>query len=181
MIAIIITIMVLDLRPPVSGEPSALLALWPVLLSYALSFVLVAIYWVNHHHLLQAARRVGPTTLWLNLHLLFWLSLFPFATAYLGAMRGTAFPIAVYAGLSEVVAFAYLLLARDLTRRNFDAQQIAGPARRHQFKNFAAMLATGAAIPVVYLSRPLALILLAAPAAAYFIPDVPAPPPRFPK
>ena len=170
-IAIIVTIMVLELKPPEAASPSALLRLWPTGLAYALSFLLVAIYWVNHHHLLHAARRVGADTLWLNIHLLFWLSLFPFATAYLGDTRGAAFATVVYAGLSVVVAFAYMLLARNLTRRNADVPAVAALAGRRQTKNILALAAMLLAIPAAYLWEPLALMLLVAPAAAYFVPD----------
>lgn len=100
-IAIIVTIMVLELRPPEDVGPAALVPLWPTFLAYALSFSLVAIYWVNHHNLLHAARRVGNDTLWLNVHFLFWLSLFPFAAAYIGDTRGAPFSVALYAGLCQ--------------------------------------------------------------------------------
>src|SRR5947209_2210579 len=83
-LAIIITIMVLDLKAPVEAEPRALVPLIPALLSYTLSFVFVGIYWNNHHHLLQAARHVSGLSLWANLHLLFWLSLTPFVTSWMG-------------------------------------------------------------------------------------------------
>src|SRR5947209_8251694 len=92
-IAIIITIMVLELKVPSDPAPQALLGMLPVFLSYALSFVLVAIYWVNHHHLLHVAKHVDAPILWLNANLLFWMSLIPFATAYVGHHHATRFSV----------------------------------------------------------------------------------------
>src|SRR5437762_1426137 len=95
-LAIIITIMVLELKPPSAPEWEALGPLIPVLLSYALSFAFVGIYWNNHHHLLQAARQVDGRVLWANLHLLFWLSLTPFVTSWMGATCFATWPVAAY-------------------------------------------------------------------------------------
>ena len=113
-IAIIITIMVLELK--VSHEPSfqALVPLLPVLLSYVLSFVYVGIYWNNHHHMLAAARHVSGGALWANLHLLFWLSLFPFATAWMGENHFAAAPTAAYGVVLLMAAIAYWLLQQKL-------------------------------------------------------------------
>ncbi len=97
-IAIIITIMVLELKAPHEPELTAACPLLPVLLSYMLSFVFVGIYWNNHHHLLQACRRVNGQILWANLHLLFWLSLVPFVTSWLGESHFAPWPVAVYGG-----------------------------------------------------------------------------------
>lgn len=168
-IAIIVTIMVLELRPPEDVGPAALVPLWPTFLAYALSFSLVAIYWVNHHNLLHAARRVGNDTLWLNVHFLFWLSLFPFAAAYIGDTRGAPFSVALYAGLSTIVAAAYALLNRNLIRRNPAASTKADIARR-RLKNLAAIILTASAIPLAFINETIAVILLAAPAAAYILP-----------
>ncbi|MFM7426314.1 MAG: TMEM175 family protein, partial [Elainella sp.] len=95
-VAIIITIMVLELRPPEAVSWAALRELIPVFLSYVLSFIYLGIYWNNHHHLLQAVRQVNGRTLWANLHLLFWLSLIPFTTAWLGENHLEALPVALY-------------------------------------------------------------------------------------
>src|SRR5262249_6567282 len=97
-IAILITIMVLELKVPASHEPAALLALWPVMLSYLLSFLVVAIYWVNHHRLFHHAREVNNLVLWTNMAFLFCISLIPFGTAYMGENRFTPFSTALYAG-----------------------------------------------------------------------------------
>ena len=100
-IAIIITIMVLELRVPHGEDLATLAPLWPVFLSYVLSFVYVGIYWNNHHHMLHACTRVNGATLWANLHLLFWLSLFPFVTGWMGENHFAPTPSAVY-GLSLI-------------------------------------------------------------------------------
>lgn len=108
--AIIITIMVLELKVPHSPSLDALWALWPVGLSYLLSFVYVGIYWNNHHHLLHAARQVDGKVLWANLHLLFWLSLLPFATGWLGENHFAAVPCAFYGLVLLACAIAYWVL-----------------------------------------------------------------------
>lgn len=109
-IAIIITIMVLELRIPQGDDPRVLLPLVPVFLSYLLSFVYVGIYWNNHHHMLQAAQHVSGGILWANLHLLFWLSLFPFATGWMGENHFAAMPCALYGVILFMAAVAYAIL-----------------------------------------------------------------------
>jgi uncharacterized membrane protein len=119
-IAIIITIMVLELKVPHGSSPAALAPLLPVLLSYVLSFVYVGIYWNNHHHMLAVCRRVSGGALWANLHLLFWLSLFPFATAWMGENHFAAAPTAAYGVGLLMAAIAYWLLQRMLMRLQGD-------------------------------------------------------------
>ena len=111
-LAIIITIMVLELKVPHGAALDALLPLLPVFLSYVLSFVYVGIYWNNHHHLLHTARQVDGLILWANMHLLFWLSLIPFATGWMGENHFAALPTAVYGLVLLMAALAYLLLQR---------------------------------------------------------------------
>jgi uncharacterized membrane protein len=113
-IAIIITIMVLELKVPHEATFAALAPLWPVLLSYVLSFVYVGIYWNNHHPMLSAVRHVSGGTLWANLHLLFWLSLFPFATAWMGENHFAAAPTAAYGVVLLMAAIAYWILQQRL-------------------------------------------------------------------
>jgi uncharacterized membrane protein len=117
-LAIIITIMVLELKTPRDADPAALVPLLPVFLSYLLSFAFVGIYWNNHHHLFQAVRHVSGRVLWANLHLLFWLSLFPFATHWLGETGFAAWPLAVYGGVLMLAAIAYTILVRTLLARH---------------------------------------------------------------
>jgi uncharacterized membrane protein len=113
-IAIIITIMVLELRVPHGGEFAALRPLVPVLLSYVLSFIYVGIYWNNHHHLLHAAGKVSGAALWANSHLLFWLSLVPFTTAWMDENHFATAPVAVYGAVLLMAGVAYYLLAQCL-------------------------------------------------------------------
>ncbi|NUO71410.1 MAG: DUF1211 domain-containing protein [Frateuria sp.] len=116
-IAIIITIMVLELKVPHGYTFASLAPLLPVMLSYVLSFIYVGIYWNNHHHMLAVSRRVSGGVLWANLHLLFWLSLFPFATAWMGENHFAPAPTAAYGGVLLMAAVAYWLLQRALIRR----------------------------------------------------------------
>jgi len=109
-VAIIITIMVLDLKVPQSGAIVELKPLLPVFLTYILSFIYVGIYWNNHHHLLKAARRVTGAMMWANLHLLFWLSLFPFVTGWMGENHFVQAPTAVYGAVLLLAAVAYFML-----------------------------------------------------------------------
>ena len=115
-IAIIITVMVLELRTPQGTDPAALRPLSSVFLSYVLSFINLGIYWNNHHHLLQAVERVSGRVLWANLHLLFWLSLLPFATAWMGENNFAMWPVALYGMDLLLAAVAYFLLVRAQDR-----------------------------------------------------------------
>jgi uncharacterized membrane protein len=113
-LAIIITIMVLELRAPREPDPAALAPMLPLFLSYVMSFVFVGIYWNNHHHLLQAVRRVDGRVLWANLHLLFWLSLTPFVTAWMGQTDFAPWPVAVYGAVQLLSGCAYYILTQVL-------------------------------------------------------------------
>src|SRR5207245_11150508 len=113
-LAIIITIMVLELKVPHSVELAALRPMLPVLLSYVLSFIYLGIYWNNHHHLFQAAEQVSGGILWANLHLLFWLSLFPFTTGWMGGNHLSSTPTAVYGFVLLMAAIAYYILQRAI-------------------------------------------------------------------
>src|SRR5260370_39371510 len=113
-IAIIITIMVLEFKVPHEATWQALIPVAPVFLSYALSFVFVGIYWSNHHHLLQAVEHVNGRVLWANLHLLFWLSLTPFVTGWLGENQFAAWPVALYGAVLLFAAIAYFIFVRAL-------------------------------------------------------------------
>ena len=115
-IAIIITIMVLELKAPHGGEPGDLVKLIPAFLSYVLSFVYVAIYWNNHHHMLATVTRVNGSILWANMHLLFWLSLVPFATAWLGENHFSKWPTALYGVALLGPAIAYAVLQSAIVR-----------------------------------------------------------------
>lgn len=114
-LAIIITIMVLELKIPHGAEWDALMPLWNVFLSYVLSFINVGIYWNNHHHMLHAATKVSGSVLWANIHLLFWLSLIPFTTAWMGENHFALIPVALYGVVLFMAGMAYYLLAHCLT------------------------------------------------------------------
>jgi len=124
-IAIIITIMVLELKVPHGASLAALVGLVPVFLSYVLSFVFVAIYWNNHHHLLHAAKRVNGAILWATMHLLFWLSLIPFSTGWMGENAFAALPVAVYGVSMLMPAIAYYVLTGCIVRANGADRRLA--------------------------------------------------------
>src|SRR5947199_9174961 len=113
-LAVIITIMVLEMKSPHGTSLAALRPLIPILLSYVLSFVYIGIYWNNHHHLLHATQRVNGATMWANLHLLFWLSLIPFTTAWMGENHFESWPVAVYGIVLMFAGVAYFILTRAL-------------------------------------------------------------------
>ena len=115
-LAVIITIMVLEMKSPKGSNLGALEPALPIFLSYVLSFVYIGIYWNNHHHLLHATQRVNGVTLWANLHLLFWLSLVPFATAWMGENHFEPWPVAVYGIVLLLAGVAYFILTRVLIR-----------------------------------------------------------------
>jgi len=117
-IAIIITIMVLGLAAPRGESPAALAPLWPPFFSYVLSFVFIGVYWNNHHHMLQAAREVDGRILWSNLYLLFWLSLIPFVTAWMGQNHFATWPVALYGTVLLMAGIAYYILAHGLIRHH---------------------------------------------------------------
>lgn len=124
-LAIIITIMVLELNVPHGNTLAALWPLVPVLLSYVFSFVYVGIYWNNHHHMLQLAARVSGGVLWANLHLLFWLSLLPFVTGWMGENHFAGLPSAIYGGVLFMAAVAYWILQRSIIACQGDASSLA--------------------------------------------------------
>ena len=147
-LAIIITIMVLELRPPHEPSWSALGPLWPVLLSYVMSFVYLGIYWSNHHHMLHMTRRVTGGILWANLHLLFWLSLTPFTTAWMGDTHFAAVPSAVYGAVLLACAIAYYVLQLTIIRNQGPHSVLAaavGQDKKGKLSPVLYLLAVGAA------------------------------------
>ena len=170
-IAIIITIMVLELKVPAEHTLAGLLAMWPLFLSYALSFLLVAIYWNNHHHLVHLARRVDPAVMWANMNLLFWLSLVPFTTAYLGENHATPLAVALYGADAMLCAVAYYILRHAIACHSHDDPRVTHLHRCMLQKNRIAIGIYLLAVPAAGLSTWLALALILTPAVMYFIPD----------
>jgi uncharacterized membrane protein len=169
-IAILITIMVLELRVPQGADLVSLSPLIPVILSYMLSFVFLGIYWNNHHHLLQAVQRVDGRILWANLHLLFWLSLIPFATGWMGENRFAAWPVALYGTILLLAGFAYLLLARALVALHGKDSALATALGR-DFKGKMSLMFYLVAIPLSFVNSWLACALYVVVAVIWLIPD----------
>ncbi len=169
-IAILITIMVLGLRVPGGADLAALLPLTPILLSYVLSFVFLGIYWNNHHHLFQAVQQVNGRVLWANLHLLFWLSLIPFVTAWMGENHFAAWPVALYGLVLLLAACAYFLLVRSLLALHDKASTLA-VAMGSDFKGKISIVIYAVAIPLSFFTSGLACLLYVLVAVIWFIPD----------
>ncbi|HXV86244.1 MAG TPA: TMEM175 family protein [Gemmatimonadales bacterium] len=169
-LAIVITIMVLEMRPPHEGAWASLSPLLPVFLSYVLSFLHLGIYWNNHHHLFQVCRHVDGRVLWANLHLLFWLSLVPFVTAWMGESRFDARPVALYGGVLLMAACAYYLLTRALLSVH-GADSALARALGNDVKGKASVAVYVLAIAVSFLVPLVACALYLAVAIAWLIPD----------
>jgi uncharacterized membrane protein len=168
--AIIITIMVLEIKVPHGDTLNDLRPLLPVLLSYILSFVYVGIYWNNHHHMLHATTTVTGAMLWANLHLLFWLSLFPFATGWMGENHFTALPTALYGAVLLMAAIAYYLLERTIIRAQ-GPESILQQAVGRDWKGKLSPLLYVAAIVATLLSPVISQVIFVAVALIWLIPD----------
>jgi len=169
-IAVIITIMVLDLRPPPGRDLGSLRAVVPTLAAYILSFIFVGIYWNNHHHLLRAARGIDGRAMWANLHFLFWLSLSPFTTAWLGANLGAAVPTAVYGFGLLMDAIAYTLLQNALLAVN-GREGAFGQAIKTDRKGRLSLLIYVTAIGLAFAAPILSDALFITVAVIWFVPD----------
>jgi len=169
-IAILITIMVLELVPPHGAQLEDLVPLWPVFLSYVLSFANLAIYWNNHHHLLQASRTVSGRVLWANMHLLFWLSLFPFGTAWMGENLFAPIPVAVYGVILIMAAVAYFFLVRALIAAPGQAETLA-EAIGNDRKGKVSPLFYGIAIPIALVAPVVSFAIYVLVAAVWIVPD----------
>jgi uncharacterized membrane protein len=169
-IAIIITIMVLELEAPHEPTVAALKPLWPIFLSYVLSFIYVAIYWNNHHHMLQTTHCVTGPMLWANLHLLFWLSLFPFTTAWVGENHFAAVPAACYGVVLLMASIAYVILQRLIIASEGPdcvLQQAVGSDRKGKLS--AVLYVVG--IVAALLAHWVAMVIYAIVAMIWLIPD----------
>jgi uncharacterized membrane protein len=169
-IAIIITIMVLELRVPHGADLISLIPLWPVFLSYVLSFVYIGIYWNNHHHMLHAAERVSGGVLWANLHLLFWLSLIPFATGWMGENHFASTPTALYGLVLLMAAVAYWLLQNRILA-NQGSKSLLAKAVGSDLKGKLSPLIYLSAIPLAYVHPAIAGGLYVFVAMMWLVPD----------
>ena len=169
-LAIIITIMVLELHAPREPGIVGLRPLVPVFLSYLLSFVFIGIYWSNHHHMLQAARVVNGATLWANLHLLFWLSLVPFATAWMGQTFFATLPVAAYGVILLMAGVAYAVLARVLIRHH-GKESILAKALGGDWKGNLSLLLYACAVGLAFVRPSIACGVYVVVALLWLIPD----------
>ena len=169
-IAIIITIMVLELKVPRAADLTALAPLLPVFLSYVLSFIFLGIYWNNHHHLLHAVEHVDGRILWANLHLLFWLSLTPFVTAWMGENHFARGPVALYGTVLLFAAVAYFILVRALLSRH-GPDSVLATALGGDFKGKISMVIYLVAIPLAFVKWWLACALYVLVSIMWLVPD----------
>ena len=169
-IAILITIMVLELRVPQGADAQALRPLLPVFLTYTLSYVYLGIYWNNHHHMLHATERINGTILWANLHLLFWLSLVPFVTGWMGTNHFEPLPVAVYGLVMLLAAVAWTILQAAIVRCEGERSKLRAAVGR-DLKGKISLLAYAAAIPLAFADRRLSIGLYVFVALLWFVPD----------
>jgi uncharacterized membrane protein len=169
-IAILITIMVLELKVPHGAEAHALRPILPVFLSYVLSFIFVGIYWNNHHHMLHATSRINGKILWANLHLLFWLSLIPFATGWMGENHFASVPTALYGVVMLLAAIAYFILARAIIAAEGPESKLA-KAFGKDIKGLISPVLYAAAIPLAFVNQWLAQGIYVFVALIWLVPD----------
>lgn len=169
-IAVIITVMVLEMRVPNGTTFAALRTDVPFFLSYALSFVYIAIYWNNHHHLLQATEHITGVTLWANMHLLFWLALAPFATAWMGQDADAPAPVELYGTVLLFSGIAYYLLSKNLVRQHGKSSTLAISIGRDR-KGVASIVIYAIAIPLALVHPWISYSCYVLVAIIWLIPD----------
>jgi uncharacterized membrane protein len=169
-VAILITIMVLELRVPHGADWNSLRPLLPLLLSYTLSFIYLGIYWNNHHHMFQTVDRVNGRILWANMHLLFWLSLVPFATGWMGENDFVSVPTAVYGCVLLLAAVSYTILVQSIIKHQ-GARSKLRIAIGNDKKGMISMALYAAAIPLAFVHRAIAWTIYAAVALIWLAPD----------
>ncbi len=169
-IAILITIMVLQLTVPHGPNLQDLLPLAPIFLSYVLSFTFLGIYWNNHHHLLQAIAHVDGRVLWANLHLLFWLSLIPFATGWMGENRFAALPVALYGIVFLLASVAYFILVRTLIALH-GRDSVLATALGRDYKGKISLVMYAAAIPLAFVNPWISFTVYIFLAIIWLVPD----------
>jgi uncharacterized membrane protein len=168
--AVIITIMVLELRTPATADFHGLRSRLPSLLVYILSFTMVGIYWNNHHHLLRATQRISGAVMWTNLYLLFWLSLIPFATAWVGTAHGSTAPAVTYGAVALGAAFAYSFLVRAIVRANPEDPDLTRAIGKDTKGNISLVIYLSG-IGLAFVSPYLAYACYATVSVLWFIPD----------
>lgn len=169
-LAIIITIMVLEMKVPHGDSLASLKPLWPVFISYILSFAYIGIYWNNHHHMLHAAKHVNGKTLWANTHLLFWLSLVPFATHWMGESKFATWPVILYGIVLMMAGVAYYILAHLLIGLHGKSSTLAEAFGR-DWKGIISVLIYAVGIGLSLFNPLLGFALYVVVAAIWFIPD----------
>jgi uncharacterized membrane protein len=169
-LAVIITLMALELRAPVGGSFTDLRGRLPALLVYILSFVFIGIYWNNHHHLLRAARRVTGGVMWANLHLLFWLSLIPVLTGWIGEHHTESAPAATYGVVCLGAGVAFMILTRAIIRAD-GSDSLVAQAIGRDYKGRVSLLSYAAAVALAFVSPWIAYALFAGVAVMWLVPD----------
>jgi uncharacterized membrane protein len=169
-IAILITIMVLELKVPHGDDLAALAKVWPVLTSYVLSFVYLGIYWNNHHHMLHMVSHINGKVLWANLHLLFWLSLVPFTTAWMGENHFAATPTAVYGGNLLLAGVSFVILERTIIAAQGKGSKLL-EAIGKDWKGIASMVLYLCAIPLAFVNEWISRGIYVFVALMWFVPD----------
>lgn len=169
-LAIIITIMVLEMKVPHSADLAALQPVFPVFLSYVLSFIYIGIYWNNHHHMLQTINHVNGRILWANIHLLFWLSLVPFASGWMGENHFAMWPVALYGAVLLMNAIAYTILANSLIQLHGKDSTLA-QAFGKDVKGKLSILIYITGIALCFVDPHLGFMMYVVVAAIWFLPD----------
>lgn len=170
-LAIIITIMVLELKVPHGGDWATLKPLLPVFVSYVMSFMFIGVYWGNHHHLLHVVKRVSSSIMLANLHLLFWLSLVPFATGWMGENHFEPFTVAMYGGLMLMCGFSYDLLRRAIENCNSDNARLTEVMRKQATKGWISLAAYASGIPLAYFMPAISVAIFFVVSIMWLIPD----------
>jgi uncharacterized membrane protein len=169
-LAIVITIMVLELRIPEGADWNAARPIVPIFITYVLSFIFVGIYWSNHHHLLHTADHITGTILWANLHLMFWLSLTPFATGWMGRNNFAPLPTAVYGAVLLMTAVAYTILVRTIIAAHGPHSRLKD-AIGNDAKGYVSLAMYATAIPMAFVNRWVAYAIYIAVALIWLVPD----------
>jgi uncharacterized membrane protein len=170
-IAIAMTIMVLELKVPHGADFESLRPILPIFLSYVLSFIYLGIYWNNHHHMLQATHSVNGAALWANLHLLFWLSLIPFGTAWMGENHFDTLPTAVYGVILLCAAIAYTILQTTIVRHHNNENKLLKEAIGNDLKGKVSMALYVVSIPAAFVSPWISCGIYVLVAAIWLVPD----------